>query len=217
MASSGPSQNATVEEILASIRQAISEDDTRRTLERNRSAPGSRGARRPVASVTSVFAESEHVAADDDSDGDESETEATSEPSPDQGVIDLAIDQALDGVRAEMESTQVAQSRLGPRPAGEALSRSPARAMPRAIRGTALRREIPMPRPALMSPRSDSQISASFDDLAKTMIEGNARKLDETVEELLRPMLKTWLESNLPQMVERMVREEIERVSRGRR
>jgi uncharacterized protein len=30
-------------------------------------------------------------------------------------------------------------------------------------------------------------------------------------------MLKTWLESNLPQMVERMVREEIERVSRGRR
>jgi hypothetical protein len=30
-------------------------------------------------------------------------------------------------------------------------------------------------------------------------------------------MLKTWLEGNLPQMVERMVREEIERVSRGGR
>jgi len=33
---------------------------------------------------------------------------------------------------------------------------------------------------------------------------------------LLRPMLKAWLDDNLPGMVERMVRAEIERVSRGR-
>jgi cell pole-organizing protein PopZ len=60
-------------------------------------------------------------------------------------------------------------------------------------------------------------VSASFDDLAKAMIDGNPRQLDAVVEELLRPMLKGWLEDNLPQMVERLVREEIERVSRGRR
>jgi hypothetical protein len=30
-------------------------------------------------------------------------------------------------------------------------------------------------------------------------------------------MLQAWLDDNLPQMVERLVREEIERVSRGRR
>ncbi len=72
------------------------------------------------------------------------------------------------------------------------------------------------PRRALMSPRSDAQVSASFDDLAKAMIEGNSRQLDEVVEDLLRPMLKGWLDNNLPQMVERLVREEIERVSRGR-
>jgi cell pole-organizing protein PopZ len=60
-------------------------------------------------------------------------------------------------------------------------------------------------------------VGASFDDLAKAMIEGNARQLDQVVEQLLRPMLKTWLEGNLPQMVERLVREEIDRVSRGRR
>jgi uncharacterized protein len=29
-------------------------------------------------------------------------------------------------------------------------------------------------------------------------------------------MLKTWLDENLPEMVERLVRAEIERVSRGR-
>jgi cell pole-organizing protein PopZ len=36
------------------------------------------------------------------------------------------------------------------------------------------------------------------------------------VSELLRPMLKTWLDENLPGMVERLVRAEIERVSCGR-
>jgi cell pole-organizing protein PopZ len=34
---------------------------------------------------------------------------------------------------------------------------------------------------------------------------------------MLRPMLKAWLDDNLPMMVERMVRAEIERVSRGPR
>jgi cell pole-organizing protein PopZ len=44
----------------------------------------------------------------------------------------------------------------------------------------------------------------------------NARTLDEMVAEMLRPMLKAWLDDNLPGMVERIVRDEIERVSRGR-
>jgi cell pole-organizing protein PopZ len=33
---------------------------------------------------------------------------------------------------------------------------------------------------------------------------------------MLRPMLKAWLDQNLPTMVERMVKAEIERVTRGR-
>jgi len=35
--------------------------------------------------------------------------------------------------------------------------------------------------------------------------------------EMLRPMLQEWLEDNLPTLVERLVREEIERVARGSR
>jgi len=34
---------------------------------------------------------------------------------------------------------------------------------------------------------------------------------------MLRPMLKQWLDDNLPGIVERLVRQEIERVARGRR
>ena len=41
-------------------------------------------------------------------------------------------------------------------------------------------------------------------------------RLEDLVREMLRPMLKAWLDDNLPGMVERMVRAEIERVSRGR-
>ena len=33
-------------------------------------------------------------------------------------------------------------------------------------------------------------------------------------EEMLRPMLQDWLDNNLPTLVERLVREEIERVAR---
>ena len=35
--------------------------------------------------------------------------------------------------------------------------------------------------------------------------------------EMLRPMLKHWIDDNLPGLVERLVRAEIERVSRGGR
>jgi hypothetical protein len=44
----------------------------------------------------------------------------------------------------------------------------------------------------------------------------NDLTLDGMVREMLRPMLKAWLDDNLPNMVERLVRAEIERVSRGR-
>lgn len=41
-----------------------------------------------------------------------------------------------------------------------------------------------------------------------------ARTIEDIVRELLRPMLKSWLDENLPGMVERMVRAEIERIAR---
>ena len=37
------------------------------------------------------------------------------------------------------------------------------------------------------------------------------------MKEMLRPMLKAWLDDNLPSLVERLVRAEIERVTRSAR
>jgi cell pole-organizing protein PopZ len=68
----------------------------------------------------------------------------------------------------------------------------------------------------LLSAATTAAVGAAFDTLARTAQARSGRTLEELVSELLRPMLKTWLDENLPGMVERLVRAEIERVSRGR-
>lgn len=76
--------------------------------------------------------------------------------------------------------------------------------------------EPPLDRPALLSSTTKAAVDSAFNALAQTVLVQNARTLEDLVREMLRPMLKSWLDDNLPQMVERLVRAEIERVSRGR-
>jgi cell pole-organizing protein PopZ len=45
---------------------------------------------------------------------------------------------------------------------------------------------------------------------------GQGLSLEEIVKELLRPLLKEWLDQHLPGMAERLVQEEISRISRAR-
>ena len=59
-------------------------------------------------------------------------------------------------------------------------------------------------------------VESAFNSLAHTVLSNNARTLEDLVKEMLRPMLKSWLDDNLPGLVERIVKAEIERVSRGR-
>ena len=60
--------------------------------------------------------------------------------------------------------------------------------------------------------QSVSQSLASLSDLAPR---SQAPDLDAMAEEMLRPMLQEWLDNNLPSLVERLVRAEIERIARG--
>jgi len=68
-----------------------------------------------------------------------------------------------------------------------------------------------------LSPENGAAVSSAFGALAHTMLEQNSRTLEDVVTGMLQPMLSSWLDDNLPSLVERMVKEEIERVSRGRR
>ncbi len=72
------------------------------------------------------------------------------------------------------------------------------------------------PERPLLSSSTSAAVDSAFNTLANTVLVQNARTLEELVREMMRPMLKAWLDDNLPSMVERMVRAEIERVSRGR-
>jgi uncharacterized protein len=74
----------------------------------------------------------------------------------------------------------------------------------------------PMDSPAILSRSTVSAVESAFNSLAHTVLSNNARTLEDLVKEMLRPMLKSWLDDNLPGLVERIVKAEIERVSRGR-
>jgi cell pole-organizing protein PopZ len=77
--------------------------------------------------------------------------------------------------------------------------------------------ESPVAPPQQMLSRSTvSAVESAFNTLANTVLSNNARTLEDLVREMLRPMLKSWLDDNLPGLVERIVKAEIERVSRGR-
>lgn len=85
----------------------------------------------------------------------------------------------------------------------------------------------PRPRPApampyagLVSPPQAEEAVNAFSDL-NAALEGDslelpighgARTLEQLTREVMRPMLKEWLDENLPDLVERLAQEEIERM-----
>ena len=69
----------------------------------------------------------------------------------------------------------------------------------------------------LISPALGASVMSAFETLAATVVLQNTEMLERTMRELLRPLVKTWLDENLPTLVERLVRVEIERVARGAR
>jgi cell pole-organizing protein PopZ len=142
--------------------------------------------------------------------------EATSEaeirpPQPDGEVFELTDEMALPDAppsvfhkidpEDDLEFTETAAAR--------AVHRQPAFEPPPF--------ESPAAPPAQILSRSTvSAVESAFNTLANTVLSNNARTLEDLVKEMLRPMLKSWLDDNLPGLVERIVKAEIERVSRGR-
>ncbi|RUW71211.1 DUF2497 domain-containing protein, partial [Mesorhizobium sp. M1E.F.Ca.ET.063.01.1.1] len=75
--------------------------------------------------------------------------------------------------------------------------------------------DSPSARPAILSEHAGRQVAAAFGELSDAFASRSKKTFDEMAEEMLRPMLQDWLDNNLPTLVERLVREEIERVARG--
>ena len=140
--------------------------------------------------------------------------EATSEaeirpaaPEPEAEVFELTDAMALPDPQSsfhkvdpddDLEFTENARA-ARPQPSFESPSESPA-----------------APQQQILSHSTVSAVESAFNTLAHTVLSNNARTLEDLVKEMLRPMLKSWLDDNLPGLVERIVKAEIERVSRGR-
>jgi hypothetical protein len=68
---------------------------------------------------------------------------------------------------------------------------------------------------AIVSADTGRQVHAAFGELNQAFQRSRSMSLEQVAEEMVRPMLQDWLDNNLPTLVERLVREEIERVARG--
>lgn len=67
----------------------------------------------------------------------------------------------------------------------------------------------------LVSQSPERRVAAAFDDLNSAFIKSKQMPMEGVAEAMLRPMMQDWLDNNLPNLVERLVREEIARIARG--
>lgn len=132
------------------------------------------------------------------------------QPEPVQRVMMPVFDPPLSAplraeapVRPELRSEPRIEPKTEPKLAAEPAPRS----LPAKIEETA----------SLLSAEAGAQVAKSFSELASVFNGMERRSLEDMAGDMLRPMLQEWLDDNLPTLVERLVREEIERVSRGTR
>ena len=214
-----------MEEILASIRRIIADDDATKPPDPaaaapSRPAPPPRASGLPPAPPPPAVANSQ-----DDIDAMLANLDTPAAAPPGSEVLDLTeamaapapaadlgpaatfrtIDAASDVIFTDRAPDPPAEPavRIIEEPRRPAAPTTPAAPAPVLDRG-------------LISTSTMAAVDSAFNSLAQTVIGQNARTLEDLVKEMLRPLLKSWLDDNLPGVVDRIVRAEIERVSRGR-
>jgi hypothetical protein len=156
----------SMDEILASIRKIISEDDEKE----------------PVAAT----AEEEPLVLDE------------------EAVDEVEI---VEETEEEIELVEDIQGELEERGGGVDLHDEPEEV------------EVPSPLPleaadALVGDETRQQAASSLTSLSAAIAEHRpGLTVEQLAEDLLRPMLREWLDANLPDMVERLVQKEIQRMA----
>jgi cell pole-organizing protein PopZ len=187
----------SMEEILASIRRIIADDDTAQSAQREPEVSGiAAPVLKPASAARSVERPLPAAARDlfEEQSADVVElTEAVTAPSPPAAAPPPARVAPTPQFRTTGGASDVGFADVVERPAA--------------------RRKADEAQ--LLSRETSAAVDSAFNTLAQTVLVRNARTLEDLVREMLGPMLKSWLDENLPILVERLVRAEIERVSRG--
>lgn len=200
----------SMEEILASIRKIISDDDSGAAKPAAKSpAPEPVQEETPKGQddIDAILAGFESAGSDDT---DMEAAMAGFEAPAEQGDV-LELTEEMAAPDTGFEDVDFVDPEPPPPPPKPVAAPQPVTFQPPPVTAP-----VP-PMEALLSDRANSQIAAAFGSLSHTILSQNARTLDDLVQDMLRPMLKAWLDDNLPSLVERLVRAEIERVSRGGR
>jgi uncharacterized protein len=187
-----------MEEILASIRRIISDDDAGKP-------PSAKSARAPITAPARADAKNR----ENDIDALAGSFDAAGGQEPD-GAVEAEVAAGVIALAEAMQAKAPAFNGIGHATDVPCEEVGPAR--PRALQDP---RAVPVPDRTLLSPRTTAAVDTAFNSLTHTVLMQNPRTLEDLVREMLKPMLKAWLDENLPNLVERLVRAEIERVSRG--
>ena len=241
----------TMEEILASIRKIISEDDPATTQAADADETAAE-----IDAAAADEAEGPEAAAPQDADGDDAEPmELTQLVSEDGSVVDLRAEEApAANEPAANEGTAEPEAEAPPAmldplvpegapahwdrgdradradrasedlPAADGASGEPEAAEPEheplaeAARDEASEGSQDLETEALVSSEATAAASAAMSRLkdrlvaGQTAVGGGDKSLEALARETMAPHLKSWLDRNLPELVERIVREEIEKL-----
>lgn len=177
------SQEPTMEEILASIRRIISEDDApAEPAAEEAAAPEPESEPEPVAEIAAA-SESEDVL--------ELTDPIAPEPEPELPPLESVGD-------IDVYSPPTPEPTPAPAPAAPIFDRDDVA-------------------DKLVGDSAASAAASAFGSLSSALLmPKDGRTLEDVVRELLRPLLKEWLDQNLPRIVETKVEEEVQRIARGR-
>jgi cell pole-organizing protein PopZ len=172
-----------------------------------------------IASISRIIAEDKHP-------GDRTgESKPSVEVSAGKGEVSdiLELTQVLNEDGSVRNVTPRSQDRAEPAQSKAPAADPAARVEPEPLRAEPVGEpRLDTGRGRIVSTATSGAAAAAFAQLGALPREGHRqgelslgageRTLEEIVREMLRPMLQTWLDENLPVIVERLVREEIARV-----
>lgn len=209
MSDANQQQEPSMEEILASIRRIISEDDVpegeqaeseEAAAEEAPAEAATEEAADDVLELTEVAEEPEAV----------SEDVPAEEPAEEELSIDEVLEEQDQPDELELRETEE-ETPAEPEPEPEpAPAPAPAPPVAQSPDAGLLATEA-----AAAAAGSLSGLVAAVDRAHGGSILGDGnRTIEDLVKEVMRPMVKDWLDENLPGLTERLVRREIERLAR---
>jgi cell pole-organizing protein PopZ len=215
----------SMEEILASIRRIISEDGDEETAAAPEAAQESvpDAVDEPEAGTDPEEPEAAEAVEEEDV------LELTDEVQDDGTVVNLNTGEAVDEEEDEEEEVELEMVDAEEEPAEEAVAEPEPEPEPEPA---PVMEEEPAPEaadvlaaeaadrlvsenPAMNSVTSLSALAAAVDTHRRAVDPSiGPRTIEDLVKDVMRPMIREWLDENLPSLVERMVGREIERMTR---